>query len=66
MTEQNKNLMPPIGNPHLLEPEYVVLRRTEYPDIREYLDAVVKGNQDQIQSYIDKCMAVKTKYPKPQ
>lgn len=45
--------------------EYQRLREKEYPDFREYLDGVVKGNQEQIQSYIDKCLAVKAKYPKP-
>jgi hypothetical protein len=64
MTEQDKELTPPVGTPHILEPEYVVLRRTEYPDIREYIDAVVKGDQEQLQLYIEKCLAVKAKYPK--
>ena len=45
--------------------EYQRLREREYPDFREYLDGMVKGNQEQIQSYIDKCLAVKAKYPKP-
>jgi hypothetical protein len=40
-------------------------RRLEYPPITDYLDAVVKGDQDQIDEYIQKCLAVKTKYPKP-
>ena len=46
--------------------EYQRLRAKEYPDFKEYLDGIVKGNQDQIQSYIDKCLAVKAKYPKPE
>ncbi len=46
--------------------EYQRLREREYPDFREYLDGVVKGDQEQIQSYIDKCLAVKAKYPKPE
>ena len=40
-------------------------RENEYPDFKDYLDAVVKGDQNQIQSYIDACLAVKAKYPKP-
>jgi hypothetical protein len=46
--------------------EYQRLREREYPDFREYLDGVIKGNQEQIQSYINKCLAVKAKYPKPE
>lgn len=45
--------------------EYQRLRQKEYPNFIEYLDGVVKGNQDQIQAYIDNCNAVKQKYPKP-
>jgi hypothetical protein len=41
-------------------------RKKEYPDITEYLDGVVKGDDAQIQAYIDKCNAVKAKYPKPE
>lgn len=43
---------------------YKQLRATEYPDFRDYLDGVVKGDQAQIQAYIDACNAVKAKYPK--
>jgi hypothetical protein len=46
--------------------EYQRLRAVEYPDFKEYLDGIVKGDQDQIQAYIDACLAVKTKYPKPE
>lgn len=45
--------------------EYIKLRQKEYPDILEYIDGVVKGDQDQINSYIQKCAEVKAKYPKP-
>jgi hypothetical protein len=44
--------------------EYKQQRATEYPDFRDYLDGVVKGDQAQIQAYIDACNAVKAKYPK--
>jgi len=45
--------------------EYKNLRSQEYPDFRDYLDAIVKGDQTQLQAYIDACNAVKQKYPKP-
>jgi hypothetical protein len=40
-------------------------RAAEYPSINNYIDGVVKGDQAQIQAYIDACLAVKAKYPKP-
>jgi hypothetical protein len=46
--------------------EYKKLRAAEYPDFREYLDGVVKGDYEQIQAYMQACLAVKAKYPKPQ
>ena len=46
-------------------PSYKDLRATEYPDFSDYLDGVVKGDQAQIESYIQRCLAVKAKYPKP-
>ena len=45
--------------------EYQRLRAAEYPDFRDYLDGIVKGDNDQVQAYIDACNAVKEKYPKP-
>jgi len=47
-------------------PTYADLRAAEYPDYREYLDGVVKGDQAQIDAYIAACQAVKAKYPKPE
>ncbi len=44
--------------------EYIRQRKAEYPDFREYLDAIVKGDDTQKQKYIDDCLAVKAKYPK--
>lgn len=41
------------------------LRAKQYPPITDYIDGVVKGDQAQIQAYIDACLAVKAKYPKP-
>ena len=43
---------------------YKEKRAAEYPDFKNYLDGVVKGDQAQIQAYIDACQAVKNKYPK--
>jgi hypothetical protein len=45
---------------------YQTQRSQEYPPIADYLDAVVKGDQVQLQAYIDACLAVKQKYPKPE
>lgn len=39
-------------------------RIAEYPPITEYIDGVVKGDNAQVQAYIDACLAVKAKYPK--
>ena len=46
--------------------KYQELRTAEYPDFRDYLDGIVKGDQNQIEEYIQKCLAVKEKYPKPE
>jgi hypothetical protein len=46
--------------------EYQRLRAKEYPDIKEYLDGLVKDDTEQMQAYIDACLAVKAKYPKPE
>ena len=39
-------------------------RAKEYPDFKEYLDGIVKGDQAQIDKYIADCLAIKSKYPK--
>jgi hypothetical protein len=44
--------------------EYQRKRAAEYPPMADYLDAVVKGDQAQMQAYVDACLAVKAKYPK--
>jgi hypothetical protein len=46
--------------------EYQRLRAEEYPDYRDYLDGIVKGDQEQVDAYIAACQAVKEKYPKPE
>jgi hypothetical protein len=45
--------------------QYQRNRKEEYPDFVDYIDGLVKGDQDQMQAYIDACNAVKQKYPKP-
>lgn len=49
----------------LAKTQYQRDRAIEYPSINNYIDGVVKGDQAQIQAYIDACLAVKAKYPKP-
>jgi hypothetical protein len=44
---------------------YKSKRAAEYPPITDYLDGIVKGDQAQIDAYIEACQAVKNKYPKP-
>ena len=39
-------------------------RAAEYPNFIDYLDGIVKGDNAQVQAYIDACQAVKNKYPK--
>ena len=39
-------------------------RAAEYPLFTDYLDGIVKGDNAQVQAYIDACNAVKNKYPK--
>ena len=45
---------------------YMENRSLEYPPITDYLDGIVKGDQEQIDAYIAACQAVKNKYPKPE
>ena len=45
---------------------YIAKRQAEYPNLLDYIDGVVKGDQEQIDDYIAACQAVKTKYPKPE
>jgi len=48
-----------------VDPEaYKNLRSKEYPPITDYIDGIVKGDNAQVQAYIDACLAVKAKYPK--
>ena len=49
---------------HIKVDTYADKRAKEYPDFKEYLDGIVKGDNTQIQKYINDCLAVKAKYPK--
>ena len=43
---------------------YIAKRASEYPPVTDYLDAIVKGDQAQIDKYIADCLAVKARHPK--
>lgn len=46
-------------------PTYADLRRAAYPPTADYLDGIVKGDQNQVKKYIEDCLVVKAKFPKP-
>jgi hypothetical protein len=50
----------------LAKTAYQRQRSLEYPPIADYLDGIVKGDTAQVQAYVDACLAVKVKYPKPE
>jgi hypothetical protein len=52
-------------NAELAKTQYQRDRAAAYPAAADYLDGIVKGDQAQIQAYVDACLAVKAKYPKP-
>ena len=43
---------------------YNVLRARAYPSIFDYIDGIVKNDQEQIDKYIKACRAVKERFPK--
>ena len=43
---------------------YIAKRASEYPPMTDYLDAIVKNDQAQIDKYIADCLAIKAKFPK--
>lgn len=55
---------PPVRQPEQPPNRYKDQRVAEYPPMTDYLDGIVKGDQAQVQAYIDACLAVKAKYPK--
>ena len=62
-SDENGN---PINGPQtFVEETYADLRRKAYPPIENYIDGIVKGDTEQIQQYINECLAVKERYPKP-
>ena len=60
LIEGKLSLLPKVEQP------YDKKRLREYPLMSDYLDGIVKGDQDQIDKYIADCKAVKAKYPKPE
>ena len=50
---------------HVDSHSYITKRQAEYPPMAEYLDAVVRGDQQGIEDYIKRCQQIKEKYPKP-
>jgi hypothetical protein len=42
----------------------IAKRAAEYPNITDWLDGMVKGDQAQIDKYIADCLAVKARFPK--
>lgn len=46
-------------------PNYAELRLQAYPPAADYLDAIVRGDTDAQQEYVDACLAVKARFPKP-
>jgi surfactin synthase thioesterase subunit len=49
----------------LVNMDYVRQRLTAYPELGEFVDAWVKNDQAALEEYRRKCLAVKSKYPKP-
>lgn len=43
---------------------YAEIRKREYPPLLDYIDGMVKNNQEQIDTYLQKCRDIKTTYPK--
>jgi len=46
--------------------DYYRKRLYSYPEIGEFLDAWVKGDENALEEYKRKCLEVKAKYPKPE
>jgi hypothetical protein len=61
ITDEQAEAMRPL----IPAPTYAQKRAAEYPPMADYLDGIVKGNQEQVDAYVAACMAVKAKYPKP-
>ena len=50
---------------HVDSQAYKSKRQAESPPMTDYLDAIVKNDQQAIDEYIATCKMVKAKYPKP-
>ena len=46
--------------------DYYRKRIYSYPEIGEFVDAWVKNDQAALEEYRQKCLAVKTQFPKPE
>jgi hypothetical protein len=46
--------------------DYVRQRVTAYPELGQFVDAWVKGDEAALEEYRQACLAVKAKYPKPE
>lgn len=69
MTTDNTLDIPPVGIPMEADPEYVVLRRTEYPNVLDFIDAYYwaqRGNNTKMTDYLAKIDLIKQNYPKPE
>lgn len=56
---------------HVNENDILILqvqenRKREYPPIADFADAWVKQDDEALEEYRQKCLAVKAKYPKPE
>lgn len=43
---------------------YADCRLMDYPKMGDYIDGIVKSDGEQVNTYIDACMAVKERWPK--
>jgi hypothetical protein len=67
MSQENLDNNPPTGTPMSSDLEYVVLRRTEYPNILDFIDAYYwtqRGDSSKMAAYLNKIDQVKQKFPK--
>jgi len=46
--------------------DYYRKRLYSYPDLGDFVDAYIKGDENAMEEYKQKCLAVKAKYPKPE
>lgn len=46
--------------------DYYRKRLYSYPEVGEFLDAWVKGDENAMEEYKQKCLEVKAKFPKPE